>query len=100
MPWDETLLWTAPVRDDGALGPATLVAGGDGVSVCQPEWSTDGALHYVSDETGWWNLYRRRSLSEPAQPLYPDDAEYGRPPVGFRQPRPTGSPATGASSAP
>ena len=79
MPWDETLLWTAPVRDDGALGPATLVAGGDGVSVCQPEWSPDGALHYVSDETGWWNLYRRRSLSEPAQPLYPDDAEYGRP---------------------
>ena len=58
MPWDGTHLWTAPVRDDGTLGEATLVAGGERVSVYQPEWSPDGKLHYVSDESGWWNLYR------------------------------------------
>ena len=77
MPWDGTHLWTAAVRDNGSLGEATLVAGGASVSVYQPEWSPDGVLHYVSDASGWWNLYRQRDGREEA--LYPDDAEYGRP---------------------
>ena len=77
MPWDGTQMWTAPALDDGTLGEATLVAGGEGVSVCQPEWSPDGALHYVSDETGWWNLYRIGENGPAA--LHPDDAEYARP---------------------
>ena len=77
MPWDGTHLWTAPVLGDGALGDATLAAGGDSVSIYQPEWSPDSVLHYVSDASGWWNLYRQRDGREEA--LYPDDAEYGRP---------------------
>ncbi len=83
MPWDGTHLWTAPVLDDGSLGPATLAAGSDEVSVCQPEWSPDGALHYVSDATGWWNLYRKGNSGPatlyPPEALYPDEAEYARP---------------------
>jgi dipeptidyl aminopeptidase/acylaminoacyl peptidase len=58
MPWDATELWVAPLREDGSVGEATLVAGGPGESVCQPEWSPDGTLHFISDRTGWWNLYR------------------------------------------
>ena len=81
MPWDGTQLWTAPVLDDGSLGEATLVAGGASVSIYQPEWSPDGVLHYVSDASGWWNLYRQRDGQE--EPLYPDDAEYGRPQWAF-----------------
>ena len=77
MPWDSTQLWTAPVVHDGTLGEATPVAGGEGVSVCQPEWSPDGVLHYVSDETGWWNLYRIGENGPEA--LRPDAAEYARP---------------------
>ena len=77
MPWDGTYMWTAAALDDGTLGEATLVAGGEGVSVCQPEWSPGGALHYVSDETGWWNLYRIGENGPDA--LHPDDAEYARP---------------------
>ena len=82
MPWDGTHLWTAPVQDAGTpgeatLGAATLVAGGEHVSVCQPEWSPGGILHYASDATGWWNLYRV-GASGP-QNLRPDDAEYARP---------------------
>ena len=77
MPWDGTHLWTAPVLDDGTLGEATLVAGGDAVSVFQPEWSPDGILHFVADNSGWWNLYR---LSDDGpEALYPDEAEYARP---------------------
>ena len=77
MPWDGTQLWTADVRSDGTLGNATPVAGGAGVSVFQPEWSPDGILHYVSDQTGWWNLYRHGANGPEA--LHPDDAEYARP---------------------
>ena len=27
-------------------------------SIFQPAWSPDGELTFVSDRTGWWNLYR------------------------------------------
>ena len=77
MPWDGTWLWTAPMLADGTLGAAALAAGSESVSVYQPEWSPDGILHYVSDATGWWNLYRNGENGP--QALYPDDAEYGRP---------------------
>ncbi|MHB8958434.1 MAG: S9 family peptidase [Candidatus Limnocylindrales bacterium] len=57
MPWDASRLRVAPVREDGTLGEARTLAGGEGISVAQPEWSPAGVLHVVSDETGWWNLY-------------------------------------------
>ena len=77
MPWDGTYLWTAPVLGDGALGDATRVAGGETASVCQPEWSPEGVLHFVADQTGWWNLYRLGD--DGPEPIYADNAEYGRP---------------------
>ncbi|WP_406829464.1 prolyl oligopeptidase family serine peptidase [Pedococcus sp. KACC 23699] len=55
MPWDSTELWTASVTDDGTEG-AHRVAGGEGVAVTEPRWTTDGALLHLSDETGWANL--------------------------------------------
>ncbi len=47
MPWDATEL----------LLDGEAVAGGPGESVLQPSWSADGRLHYISDRSGWWNLY-------------------------------------------
>lgn len=58
MPWDGTELWVADLAPDGSLGPPAQVAGGPTESVAQPEWSPQGVLHYVSDRSGWWNLYR------------------------------------------
>ena len=55
MPWDGTELWAGEL---GALGRAQLVAGGVDESVVDPQWSPEGVLHYCSDRTGWWNLYR------------------------------------------
>jgi dipeptidyl aminopeptidase/acylaminoacyl peptidase len=55
MPWDGTELWVADVD---ALDRAEIVAGGPGESILDPQWSPDGVLHYCSDRTGWWNLYR------------------------------------------
>ena len=58
MPWDETELWVADVDADGTLTNARLVAGDAGESIGEPLWSPDGTLYFVSDRTGWWNLYR------------------------------------------
>ena len=57
MPWDGTELWVADAEADGTLGQRRKIAGGRDESIFQPEWSPDGALYFVSDRTGWWNLY-------------------------------------------
>ena len=75
MPWDGTELWVA--NADG--GDAQRVAGGETESVVQPAWDADGRLHWVSDRSGWWNLYRED------EPLYPAEAEFGMPMWVFGQ---------------
>lgn len=77
MPWDGTELWVADITSDGSLGRATRVAGGVAESIFQPEWSPDGVLHFISDRTGWWNLYRWRGAG--IEPLCPMEAEFGGP---------------------
>ncbi len=77
MPWDGTELWVAEVKADGSLGVAQRVAGGVDESIFQPQWSPDGLLHFVSDRTGWWNLYRHRDRH--IEPLCEMEAEFGKP---------------------
>jgi dipeptidyl aminopeptidase/acylaminoacyl peptidase len=87
MPWDGTELWEAEVLPDGSLGQRRLVAGGQAESIFQPSWSPDGRLYWVSDQTGWWNLYRRRESDGAAEPLCPMEAEFGEPQWVFGQSR-------------
>ncbi|MBH40890.1 MAG: peptidase [Chloroflexi bacterium] len=61
MPWDGTELWTASICPDGTLDNIQLVCGGVNESVVQPSWSPEDALHYISDRSSWWNLYRLES---------------------------------------
>jgi dipeptidyl aminopeptidase/acylaminoacyl peptidase len=77
MPWDGTELWTADVGADGALAQRSRVAGGDSESIFQPGWSPDGALYFVSDRTGWWNVYRLADGR--VEPVHSKEAEFGRP---------------------
>jgi dipeptidyl aminopeptidase/acylaminoacyl peptidase len=77
MPWDGTELWTGNLEGDCSLGKIGRVAGGIGESIFQPEWSPDGVLHFISDRTGWWNLYRWRDGS--IEPLCEMEAEFGKP---------------------
>ncbi len=77
MPWDGTELWLADLTTDGQLVNARLIAGGVAESVVQPEWSPDGKLYFISDRTGWWNLYRWQDGKDVA--LYPQAAEFGFP---------------------
>jgi dipeptidyl aminopeptidase/acylaminoacyl peptidase len=75
MPWDGTDLWVAELDANGRLGAARHVAGGPSESIFQPEWSPDGVLHFVSDRSGWWNLYREQDGW--VEPLAPMAAEFG-----------------------
>ncbi|MHB1533635.1 MAG: S9 family peptidase [Acidimicrobiales bacterium] len=85
MPWDRTALWEAPYHVERALGPARLVAGGTGraVSISQPRYGPDATLHYISDRTGWWNLYA--DDGEAGRPLAPLEAEFAGPDWVFGQ---------------
>jgi dipeptidyl aminopeptidase/acylaminoacyl peptidase len=81
MPWDGTELWVGEIKKDGSLGGTERVAGGIDESIFQPEWSPDGTLYFVSDRTGWWNLYRWRNGR--VEPLCEMEAEFGVPQWGF-----------------
>jgi dipeptidyl aminopeptidase/acylaminoacyl peptidase len=89
MPWDATELWVAELSGSGEVHDARRVAGGAagsgagepgvreagvGESVVEPVWSPDGRLHYVSDRSGWWNIY-----DEDGSALAPLDAEFSSP---------------------
>ena len=82
MPWDGTELWVGKLTGDGSIGEAVRVAGGVNESIFQPEWSPDGTLYFVSDRSGWWNLYRWQE--DQVEPLCPMDSRVRPASVGFR----------------
>ncbi len=78
MPWDGCELVVGELAGDGSLSGVRRVAGLMGEeSIFQPTWSPDGDLHFASDRTGWWNLYRERDGD--VHTLYPAEAEFGWP---------------------
>ncbi|MEL6492667.1 MAG: S9 family peptidase [Cyanobacteria bacterium J06621_3] len=83
MPWDGTELWLATVKEDGSLSRPRKLVGNIKESVCQPRWSPGGTLHFISDATGWWNLYRWEG--ERGEPLFPMEAEFSGPQWSFGQ---------------
>lgn len=83
MPWNGTELWVAEISPDGSLASPDLIAGSTDESVFQPQWSPDGILHFVSDRTNWWNLYRLRDGE--VEPLTDLEAEFGQPQWTFRR---------------
>jgi len=70
LPFIGTDLWVGELG-----GEPRRVAGGPSESIFQPAWSPDGTLHFVSDRSGWWNLYRERDGEVEA--VAPIDAELG-----------------------
>ena len=77
MPWDSTLLYNACVADSGELLEVNVVAGGTAESVFQPEWIDSHRLIFVSDRSGFWNLYQREENKTSV--IVEDRAEYGLP---------------------
>jgi dipeptidyl aminopeptidase/acylaminoacyl peptidase len=83
MPLDGTELWLADFADgDGAprVTYARKLAGGTDVSIYQPEFSPDGrTLAYVSDETGWGQIYLHDLADGSVRRLTEGEAEHGQP---------------------
>ena len=84
MPWDSTELWVGELTAAGLSNPR-VIAGGPGESVLEPQWAADGSLYFLSDRSGWWNLYRWRdghdagSAEGTIQAVLKIDAELGGP---------------------
>ena len=77
MPWDGTELWLVELDGRGLPRVPERVAGGPTESVFQPEWDAHGGLFFVSDQSGYWNLYRRDASG--TKPLCPRPADFGVP---------------------
>lgn len=81
MPWDGTLLKLADLGADGRPVRETVVAGGAEESVQQPGWVGNGALIFISDTSGYWNLYRFDESG--IECVYQDPADFAQPPWVF-----------------
>jgi dipeptidyl aminopeptidase/acylaminoacyl peptidase len=77
MPFEGTDLCVGDLAPDGSISNARRVAGSEQDSIFQPEWSSDGLLYFVSDRSGWSNLYVERGGEMRA--LTDEKAELGYP---------------------
>ncbi len=82
MPWDGTELRVAELTPQGLKAPK-LVAGGAAESVLEPQWDRDGTLYFISDRSGFWNLYAQRD--EGVHAVWPRAAEFAGPLWTFGQ---------------
>ena len=79
MPWDSTELRVATMDDSFSAETSShqLIAGEDGdTSVIQPMFHPSGDLFYISDETGYYNIYRTDSDGKKTSVL-PMDFDFG-----------------------
>ena len=83
MPWDGTELWLATLDCSGALPRISgerRLAGDNSTTIFQPEFSPDGhSIAYVSDESGWGQLYLQELDGGAVRRLGEPEREYGRP---------------------
>lgn len=76
MPWDTTSLWVCELTQKGIVKEKRRIAGKEDESIFQPRWHQND-LYFISDRTGWWNLYRYKD--QMVQPLWEKQAEFGLP---------------------
>jgi dipeptidyl aminopeptidase/acylaminoacyl peptidase len=72
MPWDSSRVVGADLR----TGRRQVVAGGEGVAVQQPRFGPGGRLGWVSDATGWANVWAEGERGGPARPVLEEEFEH------------------------
>jgi len=92
MPWDGTELHEARLQDN-RLVDDRVICGGVEESVLQPRYLDSDTLLYISDRSGWWNLYSHQRDTHTS--LLQMEAEFAVPMWTFGmstyQPTPDGS---------
>jgi dipeptidyl aminopeptidase/acylaminoacyl peptidase len=78
MPWDGTELRTAQIDAAGNLIDQKVRAGGATEAVNSPVWSTNGNLYFVSDASGFWNIWELNENQTKRQ-LVLESAEWAHP---------------------
>lgn len=58
MPWDGCELWVADLDENAVVKNPKLMAGNKTQSIYQPAWNCNNELYFVSDRSGWWNIYK------------------------------------------
>jgi dipeptidyl aminopeptidase/acylaminoacyl peptidase len=76
MSWDESSLWVGE-WDGNEIKNKIKIAGEEQESVSQPVWKDAHTLGFISDRTGWWNLYEWDG--EKINPLQVMEAEFSVP---------------------
>ncbi len=103
MPWDGTELWLGEMDAAGTLNKTVHLYGQQSseiykeaaddtnISICQPCWSPDNHLYFISDHDGWWRLYRHEENTK-ATAIHPcqlegheNNVEIGQPQWVFAQ---------------
>lgn len=82
MPWDGTELKLAKFSEHGIDTPVTI-AGNEQESVLDPQWDSAGNLYFISDRSGFWNLYTWENGR--ARAVWPKAAEMAGPLWAFGQ---------------
>ncbi len=76
LPWDGSELWVSHLKDKKLHNPKKI-AGSKTESITQPKWGPEGHLYFISDRSGFWNLYRLHG--DQIEPLCPMEAEFAHP---------------------
>ena len=76
MAWDGSWLKVASLGPEG-IDDVRVVAGAEDESVEQPRWLDDGHVVFLSDRTGWSNLYRAAVDTGEVTPLCPQEHDFG-----------------------
>jgi len=83
MPWDATELRVVNLAEDSSSTSShVLLAGSDkDTSIMQPKWHPQtGDLYYISDQSGFYNIYRATLSGESSSPdesILPMEVDFG-----------------------
>ena len=78
MPWDGTELRIAQIDSDGKLQNLKVLAGSTSEAVNSPVWANEDLLYFVTDRTGWWNVWSKSMHGEIKQ-VFKDESEWAQP---------------------
>jgi acetyl esterase/lipase len=84
LPWQGTRLRVGRLSGTGEIVEGVTVAGSRTESILEPVWGPKGGLYFLSDRSGFSNLYCWHPGSG-TQALCPKRAELGRPPWNLGQ---------------
>ncbi len=78
MPWDGTELRVSRISSQGDLEASNVRAGSTSEAVNSPVWANNESLFYISDKSGFWNIWETSSLGKNRQVVV-ESAEWSKP---------------------